>query len=166
MQIMHERNQGQTLAGRIEIDDAYLGDERPGKRGRGAAHKFPFVAAVQTDDDGHPQRVQLRRVSGFTRAEVSRYARAAITPGSHVVSDGLGCSRAFDSPAYTHEHERLITGDGRASAQTAAFNWVNMVLGNVKNAITDSYMPSVARMCRATWPSSSTTSIGATISRP
>jgi len=36
LQVMHERNQGETLAGRIEIDDAYLGGERSGKRGRGA----------------------------------------------------------------------------------------------------------------------------------
>jgi hypothetical protein len=85
LQVMHERNQGETLAGRIEIDDAHT----------------------------------------------------AIAPGSQVVSDGLGCFRAFESPAYTHE--RLITGGGRASAQIPAFNWVNTVLGNVKNAITGSY---------------------------
>lgn len=134
---MHERNRGETLSGRIEIDDAYLGGERPGKRGRGAEHKVPFVAAVQTDDDGHPQRVQLRRVNGFTRAEVRRYAQVAIVPGSRVVSDGLRCFRAFDTSTYTHECH--ITGGGRASTQIPAFNWVNTVLGNVKNAITGSY---------------------------
>ncbi len=54
LQVMHERNQGERLSGRIEIDDAYLGDERPGKRGRGAEHKFPFVAAdaVPVPEDG------------------------------------------------------------------------------------------------------------------
>ena len=37
------------LAGRVEMDDAYLGGQRPGgKRGRGAAGKTPFVAAVET----------------------------------------------------------------------------------------------------------------------
>jgi len=137
LQVMFERNQSETLAGRIEVDDAYVGGERSGKRGRGAEHKFPFVAAVQTDEQGHPQRAQLRRVSGFTLAEVRRYAQVAITPGTLVVSDGLGCFRAFETPAYTHE--RIITGSGRASAQIPEFNWVNTVLGNVKNAITGSY---------------------------
>src|ERR687890_2919385 len=34
------------LSGRVEVDDAYLGGERPGgKRGRGAAGKTPVVAA-------------------------------------------------------------------------------------------------------------------------
>jgi len=45
LQVMLERNQGETLAGRIEVSEAYLGGERPGKRRRGAEHKAPFVAA-------------------------------------------------------------------------------------------------------------------------
>src|SRR4051794_12793393 len=37
------------LAGRVEMDDAYLGGERPGgKRGGGAAGKTPIIAAVET----------------------------------------------------------------------------------------------------------------------
>ena len=48
-QVMLERDATKRLAGRIEIDDAYLGGERSGgKRGRGAAGKTPFVAAVET----------------------------------------------------------------------------------------------------------------------
>ena len=42
------------LEGRVEIDDAYLGGERPGgKRGRGAAGKQPFVAAVEKAGCSH-----------------------------------------------------------------------------------------------------------------
>lgn len=137
LQVMHDHNQGERLSGRIEIDDAYLGGERSGKPGRGAEHKFPFVAAVQTNGEGHPMRVQLRRVSGFTLTEVRRYAQQAIAPGSHVVSDGLNCFRAFDTA--TCVHERHITGGGRASMANPEFNWVNTLLGNVKNAITGTY---------------------------
>ena len=44
------RREGETpLTGRVEMDDAYLGGVRSGgKRGRGAAGKTPFVAAVST----------------------------------------------------------------------------------------------------------------------
>jgi hypothetical protein len=43
------------LEGRIEIDDTYLGGERPGgKRGRGAAGKTPVVAAVETTPSASP----------------------------------------------------------------------------------------------------------------
>jgi hypothetical protein len=54
MQVMLEREQDKVLTGRIEIDDAYLGGERPGKRGRGSQNKVPFIAAVQTSPEGHP----------------------------------------------------------------------------------------------------------------
>ena len=48
-QVMLERDASKQLTGRVEIDDAYLGGERSGgKRGRGAAGKTPFVAAVET----------------------------------------------------------------------------------------------------------------------
>jgi ribosomal protein L37AE/L43A len=136
LQVMLERCDDRCLSGRIEIDDAYLGGERSGKRGRGAAGKFPFIAAVETSADGRPLSVQLRRVPGFTRAAIERYARHAIAPASHIVSDGLACFRVFDQPLYTHE--RIISGGGRSSVENPAFHWVNTVLGNVKNAITGS----------------------------
>ena len=44
------------LTGRVEVDDAYLGGQRSGgKRGRGAAGKTPFVAAVETTAERKPQ---------------------------------------------------------------------------------------------------------------
>src|SRR4029453_9111054 len=46
--------------GRVEIDDAYLGGERSGgKRGRGAAGKTPFVAAVETTPERKPRRLKV-----------------------------------------------------------------------------------------------------------
>jgi hypothetical protein len=52
MAAMQTRDAGKPkLAGRVEVDDAYLGGRRSGgKRGRGAAGKTPFVAAVETID--------------------------------------------------------------------------------------------------------------------
>jgi transposase-like protein len=137
LQTMLERNRHHKLAGRIELDDAYLGGEHPGKPGRGASHKTPFLAAVQTTDDGHPQRVHLRRVSGFSQSALRQYRQDGVLPGSHIVSDGLNCFRIFEQTPDTHE--RIITGEagsGRASAQIPDFKWVNTVLGNIKNALT------------------------------
>src|ERR671932_647280 len=48
MAVMAEREGQKRLDGRVEMDDAYLGGHRPGRRGRGAAGKQPFVAAVST----------------------------------------------------------------------------------------------------------------------
>ncbi|SER73701.1 hypothetical protein SAMN05421690_106220 [Nitrosomonas sp. Nm51] len=41
LQTMLLREEQRRLDGRVEIDDAYLGGEKRGKRGRGAASKAP-----------------------------------------------------------------------------------------------------------------------------
>ena len=72
MQVMVERDRQHPLAGRIELDDAYLGGQRSdGKTGRGAPGKTPFVAAVETNDRGHPQRMKLTVVNGFRSVELA-----------------------------------------------------------------------------------------------
>src|SRR3954447_22063234 len=58
------------LEGQVEIDDAYLGGERPGgKRGRGVAGKTPFVAAVETSAERKPQRLRRSGGQGFRQKE-------------------------------------------------------------------------------------------------
>src|SRR3954468_11989948 len=80
------------LEGRVEVDDAYLGGERPGgKRGRGAAGKTPIVAAVETTPERRPRRLRLSVVKGFRKREIERLAKRDFAPGSDVVSDGLSC---------------------------------------------------------------------------
>ena len=55
MQVMKERDDSQPLSGIIQVDDAYYGGEhRGGKRGRGSENKIPFIAAVSTNEEGHP----------------------------------------------------------------------------------------------------------------
>ncbi|MCK2094616.1 MULTISPECIES: IS1595 family transposase [Pseudomonadota] len=137
MQVMFEREQCAMLSGRIEIDDAYLGGERSGKRGRGSENKVPFIAVVQTSAEGHPQYLQLRRVRAFTAKEIDRYAQRSVVPGSTVHSDGLACFKAFDTRGC--QHLPTVTGGGRASARLPVFKWVNTLLGNVKNALTGTF---------------------------
>ena len=71
-----ERDREHLLGGFIQLDDAYLGGERSGgKRGRGAPGKTPFVAAVETNAEGHPLRVKLTVVEGFRLTEIAAWAQ-------------------------------------------------------------------------------------------
>jgi ribosomal protein L37AE/L43A len=91
------------LSGRVEIDDAYLGGERPGgKRGRGAAGKTPFVAAVETTPERKPKRLRLSVVKGFRKREVEKLAKRDFAAGSNVVSDGLSCWPAVEKAGCKH----------------------------------------------------------------
>ena len=48
------------------MDDAYWGGEKSGvKRGRGSENKTPFVAVVETTEEGQPIRMKMHKVKGF-----------------------------------------------------------------------------------------------------
>src|SRR5690242_20671465 len=122
------------LAGRVEMDDAYLGGERPGgKRGRGAAGKTPIVAAVETTPERRPRRLRLSVVKGFRKREIEKLAKRDFAAGSNVVSDGLSCWPAVEKAGCAHFP--MATGAGKKAASWTPFQWVNTALGNIKTAI-------------------------------
>jgi hypothetical protein len=126
------------LSGRVEVDDAYLGGERPGgKRGRGAAGKTPIVAAVETTPERKPKRLRLSVVKGFRKKEVERLAKRDFAPGSSIVSDGLSCWPAVEKAGCSHRP--MAAGAGRRAASWTPFKWVNTCLGNVKTALAGTY---------------------------
>lgn len=137
MQVMLEREQRRTLHGAVVLDDAYLGGERRGKAGRGSENKVPFLAAVQVDDRGHPQVVRLDPVAGFKQSEIQRWAKHYLAPASQVLSDGLNCFTALESAGMAHQRE--VVGRQRRSTDMPCFNWVNILLGNLKTALAGTY---------------------------
>ena len=130
MEVMLQRNSIYKLSGDVQVDDAYIGGEKPGKRGRGAGNKHPFVIAVETRD-GRPIYTQLRCLTGFTKEAIKAYAAASIAAGSSVYSDGLSCFNGFDAAGL--KHTAVVTGGGRPA--DGRFEWVNIGLGNIKSAI-------------------------------
>ena len=131
MEVMRQRNATYKLAGDVQIDDAYLGGEKPGKTGRGAGNKVPFVIAIATRE-GKPVFMQLRRVAGFTKEAIRDYAAANIESGSWVLSDGLGCFLGLKQAGMRH----LSIAADAGRPKNPLFKWVNTGLGNIKSAIT------------------------------
>ena len=144
MQVMMERDREHPLSGWIQLDDAYLGGERSGgKRGRGAPGKTPFVAAVQTNEQGHPLRMKLTVVEGFRLTEIAAWAQLHLGKGTRVVSDGLACFHGVTAAGCVHEP--VVVGSGKAAVERPEFRWVNTILGNIKNALRGTYHA----ICRA-----------------
>jgi hypothetical protein len=133
MEAMSERETKYTLSGQVPVDDAYFGGELSGgKAGRGSENKAPFVAALSLDEEGHPLRVKLTPVSGFTSKAIADWAKANLTPGCAVISDGLACFAAVIEAGC--EHQAIIVG-GRKSKDVPEFLWVNTILGNLKTSL-------------------------------
>jgi hypothetical protein len=137
MEVMRVREDTRQLDGRVELDDSYLGGERSGgKAGRGSENKVPFVAAVQTTPEGQPQFVCLRQ-QPFTHEEVAVFAARSIAPSATVVTDGLWCFGSVQLVGA--EHERIVTGGGKASATLPQFKAINTFLGNLKRSLGGTY---------------------------
>lgn len=125
------------LTGRVEIDDAYLGGERTGgTTGRGSENKVPFVAAVQTTEDGLPHLACLAALP-FTKNAVEDFLATHTVLPMTLVSDGLNCFMVAKDLGASHDRE--ITGGGKASASNAKFRAVNTLLSNVKTALSGTY---------------------------
>lgn len=137
MEVMAQREADRPLEGDIRVDDAYLGGERSGGRpGRGSSNKVAFVAAVEMRQ-GRPQRVRFDPVDGFSFAALAPWARQAVAPGSCVVSDGLLGFEVLQRLGYTHRV--VLPPRGKAGTEIEPFRWLNVVLGNLKTALSGTH---------------------------
>lgn len=139
MQAMAQREEPRQLAGFVQLDDAYLGGEHNGgKRGRGAKNKQPFLIAVATDEDlEHPTYAVIEPVRSFDNASLEDWMGRRLAPECEVYTDGLACFRRLEEAG--HAHTTLDTGGGRAATQARGARWVNVLLGNLKRAISGRY---------------------------
>jgi hypothetical protein len=136
LETMAEREAPRRLRGDVVADDAYLGGVRSGKRGRGSENKVPFVAAVELDSDGHPQHVRLDAIADLKGTSVRAWAKRALDPQAHLVTDGLASlgAAAREVAAYG-----AIVVSPRKSSEVSPFQWVNTVIANVKTAMRGTY---------------------------
>ena len=139
MQAMAAREAPRQLSGFVQIDDAYLGGERNGgKPGRGSENKQAFLIAVQTDANlEHPTHAVIEPVGSFGDDSIRDWRARHLAPDAEVFSDGLFCFRRFADAG--HAHTVLETGGGRAACEVNGARWVNVLLGNLKRAISGSY---------------------------
>ena len=134
MQGMMERDREHPLSGWVELDDAYLGGERSGgKRGRGAPGKTPFVAAVETNEQGHPLRMTLTVVEGFRLTDIAAWAQQHLSPGTQVLCDGLACFNGVTAAGCVHD--KVVTEGRERRCRAPRIRWVNTMLGNIKSAL-------------------------------
>lgn len=139
MQAMTEREETRQLAGFVQLDDAYLGGERNGgKPGRGSENKQPFLIAVATDAHlEHPTFAVIEPITSFNDEAMIDWGRRRLKPDAEVFTDGLWCFRRLADA--DHPHTVLDTAGGRAATEVKGARWVNIVLANVKRAISGSY---------------------------
>ncbi len=87
------RPEREQLIGPVEVDETYIGGERPGKRGRGADNKMLVAVAVEdisvlngkTTGIG---RIRLSRIPNASAYTLRSFLAENVTSGSQVRTDG------------------------------------------------------------------------------
>lgn len=74
------------LQGTVEIDETYVGGQRPGKRGRGAEGKALVLVAAQKDGK-RVGRIRLRRIDDASADSLETAIKEMVTPGSMIRTD-------------------------------------------------------------------------------
>ena len=90
------------LSGTVEVDETYIGGERSGKRGRGAAGKALVVVAAQEDSD-RIGRIRLRRVLDASANSLGPAVQKCIEPGAVVRTDGWSGYAQLQALGYFHK---------------------------------------------------------------
>jgi len=89
------------LSGVVEVDETYIGGEKPGKGGRGAAGKMLVVVAVE-DKGEEMGRIRLRHVSDASAASLIPAVQNGVECGSEVRTDGWNGYKRLASAGYRH----------------------------------------------------------------
>lgn len=98
------------LSGAVEVDEVYVGGERPGKHGRGAAGKSIVVVAAEEDGAGIG-RIRLQRVANTSGQSLCGAVEQCVAPGSLVHTDGLSSYNGLAALGYRHEVIRKGQGE-------------------------------------------------------
>lgn len=133
---MAERESCRLLSGVVLADDAYLGGVHAGKPGRGSENKVPFMAAVELNDEGHPQHVRFDPIPNLRGSTMASWARTALHEAVHLITDGWTSFAA--AGAVVAEHGAIIVSP-RQSSDLEVFEWVNTFISNLKTAIRGTY---------------------------
>ena len=89
------------LSGIIDVDETYVGGERSGKRGRGAAGKTLVLIAAQ-QDGSRIGRIRLVRVPDASSQSLEHAIQQSIEPNSQVRTDGWVGYQGLAALKYDH----------------------------------------------------------------
>lgn len=89
------------LAGAVEVDEVYVGGERPGKRGRGAAGKALVLVVAQAEGD-RIGRIRLVRIANASGRVLGSAVAASVEPGTQVLTDAWDGYAGLASLGYQH----------------------------------------------------------------
>jgi hypothetical protein len=91
-----------TLCGRVEVDETYVGGMTEGKRGRGSENKALVAIAAQEDGDGIG-RIRMARIADASAVSLQKFIAASVKSGSVIHTDAWEGYAGLTQLGYRHE---------------------------------------------------------------
>ena len=98
------RQSREPLSGNVEVDEFFIGGQKPGKRGRGADGKTIVLTAVEKEGNRFG-RIRLQVVPDCSGDALERFVRTNVVPGSRVRTDGW---KGYNFASKNYSHDKVI----------------------------------------------------------
>lgn len=133
------RSGRERLCGRVEVDETYIGGQKTGTRGRGAAGKTLVLVAVEGNAT-KLGRVRFRCVSTINAETAELFVKDYIEPGTVVVTDGLGAYNGLKAAGFDHQPHVLSKEGDKARQQ---LDHVHLVISLLKRWLVGTHQGAV-----------------------
>lgn len=132
----------ERLSGEIDVDEAYIGGEKSGKRGRGAEGKTLILVAVESKDN-RIGRIKLKRITDASAKSLEPAIIESVEPKSIIHTDGWKGYSRIGQIGYRHEVVRDSSEIGtnllpRVSRVVALLK--RWLLGTYQGHVSDIYL--------------------------
>lgn len=97
------------LQGDVEVDEAFIGGVRSGKRGRGAEGKELVVIAAEYSGKKRVGRIRIQRVPDASTENLEAFILANVAPGSTIHTDGWRSYNDVGKLGYKHLPRKSAT---------------------------------------------------------
>ena len=128
------------LAGRVEVDETYLGGEEEGLRGRHLGTKTLIVVAAQ-EDGPRIGRIRMRQIADASAESLLPFVAESIAPGSVVHTDGWHGYSPLGTKGYVHEVTKL---HGQKKAASELLPRVHRVVSLLKRWLMGTHQGAVS----------------------
>lgn len=90
------------LQGEVEVDEAFIGGVRSGKRGRGAEGKQLIVIAAEFSGKSRIGRIRIQRITDASAVSLQSFIVANVAKGSTIHTDGWKSYGSLEKLGYKH----------------------------------------------------------------
>ena len=127
------------LAGRIQVDETYLGGLEEGVRGR-QTFKKALIAVAAEENEKAIGRIRMLRIPDASAMSLRPFIIQAIEPGSTVITDGWEGYNGLEAHGYVHE---VRVGRGSGGSRNNLLPLVHRVVSLLKRWILGTHQGAV-----------------------